>query len=97
MIKLFILMLLDYILTYTGIFTGIITEANPFMVWLFSYPFSRGIVFRVLTIILVLIPFYILKHKGYKYYTKFINTVCIIYALVFIFHLNWILRACFIL
>jgi hypothetical protein len=64
---------------------------------LFSYPFSRGIVLRILTIILVLIPFYILKHKGYRYYTKFINTVCIIYSLVFIFHLNWILRACFIL
>jgi uncharacterized membrane protein YhdT len=90
-------MLLDYILTYTGIYTGIITEANPLMVWLFSYPFAKGIMLRIITIVPVLIPFYILKSKGYRSYTKFINAACIIYSLVFILHLNWILRTFFIL
>ena len=87
-----ILMILDYILTYIGINKGIISEANPLMVCFFSYPFSIGIFIRIFMVILLLVPFYILKYKHFKLYLRYASIACFLYVPVFILHIRWIIE-----
>lgn len=46
--KLFILFMTDFILTYLGVSAGIIEEANPVLIWLFELPFIPSLFFRLL-------------------------------------------------
>src|SRR5690554_909764 len=71
---LFLLMMMDYVITYIGI-KGLmfIEEANPFMVWLFDIPFGYGLIIRLVYVSLIaFLCMYIYKMK-YKYYNAFIN------------------------
>lgn len=45
---LFLLFMTDFLLTYIGIYNGIIEEGNPIMVWLFELPFMWSLLARLL-------------------------------------------------
>jgi hypothetical protein len=47
MLGLFILIVVDYLMTYIGITLGLITEANPLMVCLFHLHLWPGLLIRV--------------------------------------------------
>jgi hypothetical protein len=51
----FMLTMIDYILTYIGIVEHqVIREMNPFMVWLFNLPFEIGFMVRLLMVSVVM-------------------------------------------
>ena len=62
-------MLLDYILTYTGIHVfECITEANKLMVGFMELDFTTGILIRLLQCGLVVFLYFVLKNEKYKKY-----------------------------
>lgn len=59
---LFVLILTDFVLTYMGVSSGIIEEANPLMVWMFELPFVPSLLLRILMgFIFLYIPYRLIK------------------------------------
>ena len=46
MIAVWVVIMMDYVITYVGIRAVGIEEANPFMVWLFAYDIFTGLALR---------------------------------------------------
>jgi hypothetical protein len=90
MITLVVAMAADYLLTYTGISCGAISEGNPMMVWLMQMPFAAGLAIR-LCMIAALCGALLLARKR-KYYKRMMIWLTGAYSLVFILHGIWIGR-----
>jgi len=88
---LFLMMILDHILTYIGISLDIISEGNKLICWLFDLPFLYSLIVRAFLCGLTLTPF-IFYAKFYKDKCRriliFLNTF---YSLIFVLHLRWIM------
>lgn len=94
MLILFILFMTDFILTYLGISSGIITEGNALMVWLFKLPFVAGLIIRLLmSLIIIYVPIqWIRKGKVRPFIAK--TYYGIAYSVNFVIlgmHLYWII------
>lgn len=85
------LMMLDFALTWAGIHIyGVITEANPVMIWLFELPFELALTVRM-TLVTVLVGMCIwIYNNGYKRFNVFINFCILSNVLVMYAHLEWI-------
>lgn len=85
--------LLDFLLTFIGIHIyGIITEGNPYMVWIFEIPFIIG--FLVVTFIVIatfLVSEKIVLSNKYNWVINFFSGRNL---LILILHMNWI-RLCY--
>ena len=92
-IAIIILMLLDYILTYTGIHIfKCIEEANKLMVSFMQLDFTTGITIRLLQCSLVVLLYFILKNDRYKKYRVCINLILVGEIAVMIMHIGWLTR-----
>lgn len=89
---LFNLMLLDYILTYYGMYSlGILEETNYLMLWLMKLPFSKGLIIRTLhSIFLILLFKYIEQHKKSSTFKKILMIPLIIQLIPLSHHILWI-------
>lgn len=87
----FLFFITDYILTFIGIQSHIIYEANPLMIWLFTCNFAQGLLIRFVLAFLLLIPFYICKNKNFIFYRRAVAVVLIIYFPVLLLHARWII------
>lgn len=87
---LFMLLMIDYVLSYIGIRINIIEDANPLMVWLFYLPFGQGIIIRAIMSGLVLTPFLWLKTRC-SYYNQLLSFIYFIYSFVMALHMRWIM------
>lgn len=86
----FILMIIDYLLTYWGISLGIIREGNPMMMFAFNYGFIPGLLFRFSYSLMILALLYRIR-KGNVY--EYIHTniaMGAVYLWVFSLHFQWI-------
>lgn len=92
MILLSLLIILDFILTYTGINTyGVIEEANIFLIWLFDLPFAAGLTVRVFMTAVIMIPFCLLYKLNYSIYKKTLTAAYVINLIVMVLHARWII------
>ena len=83
-----ILFVMDYVLTYIGIANNIITEANPFMVWLFEIPFLYGLMLRIfMGVIFISILWIGRKTRIFKIGSKIIIAAN---SFIFLLHFIWI-------
>ena len=90
MMGLWIVVMLDYILTYIGVTIGIVYEANPFMVWLFEMDLWAGLMIRAVMATVLVGMFYYIKQKTEKAYTRLLVFFYVVNAVVMGFHLYWI-------
>lgn len=90
---LFTLMFFDFIFTYIGIqFYGVITEANPILVWTFNLPFPQALCLRLFySGILVYLAHYLRKQK-YKYHPQFVIFALTVNCLVMFLHFHWVFK-----
>ena len=91
-IVLYILMTIDFLYTYIGIrYIGVITEANPIMVWLFELDFLPALAVRILIMtVLVGLVCYI-REIEHKWYSKLMGIVLIGNIFAIFLHLNWLI------
>lgn len=85
----FILLIVDYILTYIGIKVGLVEEANILMIWLFELPLLKGLLIRCIMSLFIIMPFFYLE-KHCKYYKKVLVVVISGYIFIMFLHLRWI-------
>lgn len=88
--SIFILLMMDYILTYISLTLGICFEANILMRWLMELPLWEGLILRTIMSVLVLIPFYVCKKKNIKLYNKACIIALSIEVIPFLAHLYWV-------
>lgn len=86
----FILMVLDYILTFVGIKNGIIVEGNPIMCFMFQYNFIVGLLFRISYAGIILAMLYNIKKNNIYKYIEINMFVGAIYLYVFNLHFQWL-------
>lgn len=94
LLALYLLMVLDYILTYLGIYIfNFIDEGNPLMKGFMEIPFCYGIVIRC---ILSVVPIWILKianeYISPKRFKMYINLALMIQMFPYFLHFLWIFR-----
>ena len=90
---LFLLIIIDYLLTYIGIHNlGVVYEANPFMAWLFELPFSQGLLIRVLHAIFIITLSYFLYKNEYENYDVFMKFALGVNIFVLMIHFRWVLK-----
>lgn len=87
----FILMIIDYILTYYGIHVAkVISEGNPLMVFSFNNGFIFGLLFRIsYSMIIAALLYRIRKGNVYEYIWTNI-AMGAVYLYVFNLHFQWI-------
>jgi hypothetical protein len=92
-IHLFLLMMIDYIITYVGIHNyNFIQEGNPVLVWLFEIPFEYGVFVRILMSGIISFLFYVIYKSEHKHYGKLIAYAIIVNSVILVLHLRWILE-----
>lgn len=85
------LMMLDYFLTWVGIHVyGVITEGNPFMVWMFNLPFHLSLMARMALVSILVGMCVWLYHKNYRRFNTMINFCILSNVLVLYAHVYWI-------
>ena len=90
MIAVWVVIMMDYVITYVGIRAVGIEEANPFMVWLFAYDIFTGLVLRGIMALGIIALLYWIKQKNEKYYTGILVFFYAIMLMVFSLHIHWI-------
>lgn len=90
-ICLFLLIILDFILTYIGVVNlKVIYEANPLMVWIFNLPFLQGLFIRVLQSGFITYLLFIIYKNNYHIYKLVIRFGLGVNLFIMGLHLNWI-------
>jgi hypothetical protein len=96
---LLIFIMTDYAFTYLGInYLGVITEANPLLVSLFTLPFGVSFFIRLIHASLIVTISIFLYVKKYRHYDKFIAFALGLNIFVTFLHMRWViptLRAMF--
>lgn len=88
---LFMLMMLDYTLTYIGINSiGIIEEGNPIMVWMLELPFTFSFLFRAAYSALMVLLVVIVYNAKYKYYKPFVIFCVGLNVTIMFLHFHWV-------
>lgn len=91
MLLLFVLMLIDFLLTYIGVSIGVIKEGNPLIAWSFNLPYWQSIGVRLISVLLVFIPLLILYRMNPNVYKKVLILAYIVNFIIIIIHLYWII------
>ena len=90
MVFIYLIMLLDYVLTKIALNIGICYEANILMTWLVNMPVFPGILIKAAMGIVLLIPFYIIRKKNSRFYRGSVIIVLGLYLFVYVMHGIWI-------
>jgi len=90
MVGLFILIIVDYLMTYVGIAMGIITEANPLMVWLFQLHLWPGLLIRLAFALVAVGLLVYAKRQDAKLYRSGVIVAYTVQVLVMGLHLYWV-------
>ena len=90
LLSVWVVIMMDYVITYVGIRAVGIEEANPFMVWLFAYDIFTGLVLRGIMALGICLVLNWIKHKNRKYYTRILVFFYAIMLMVFSLHIHWI-------
>ena len=90
LIVLFVLMIVDYLLTYFGMRSGFITEGNILMQWLMNMPISYGILVKIALSVILLIPLIIAGKRAKKLQIIALYISFTAYVYVFAMHGVWI-------
>lgn len=88
---LYLLMILDFILTYLGIHQAkVISEGNQIIAWTFELPFANSFAIRILYVFIVIgLSLYIYSAE-FEYYNIFIHFALGVNVIVMLFHFRWI-------
>ena len=91
LIILFFITMIDFALTYYGVSIGIITEANPLLVWLFNLPLFWSTVMRIVIVMATpFLPLYYLYRKKSIAYKWALRGAYILNAFIICLHVQWI-------
>ena len=94
-IVLFIVMMIDYFLTYWGLNLGFIREGNPLMQWLMDMPLYYGVFVKLAICSALVFPLFIFRNKARKVSRAGLIVAFAAYAYVFSMHGYWI-YICFV-
>lgn len=90
---LFLLIIIDYLLTYIGVNNlEVVYEANPLMVWFFELPFFQGFLIRVIYAGFIIILSYFLYKNEYENYDVFMKFALGVNIFVLMIHFRWVLK-----
>lgn len=90
----FLLMMLDYLLTFYGInYFKCIQEANPLLIDLYKFDLRTGLLIRTIQCLIpVLLLNYAISISYKKIYYKFIKIILIVECIVMMMHINWLIK-----
>lgn len=94
LILLYLLTVLDYVLTYIGVHQlGVISEGNPLLTGLIALPFWGGILCRCFISAVPVFLLFIAKYRySYKHYHQVIVLLLAVQVIPYSLHLFWIIR-----
>jgi hypothetical protein len=90
MLALFILIVVDYLVTYIGITMGVITEANPLMRWLFNLHLWPGIAVRAALALSAVGLLSYARKRDARLYRSGVAVAYAVQAAVMGLHLYWV-------
>ena len=90
LLSVWLIIMMDYLVTYIGNRAVGIQEANPFMMWLFDFDILPGLFLRAVMALAVCFLLNFIRRHEPKYYTGILVFFYAVMLAVFSMHIYWI-------